>query len=163
MSSQIPAEKFTEPLLKCLDETFSQTHGFYLDRGTSLFDTLDSVSASEASQSSSPGTASIAAQVEHVRFYLDVLIDIIQTKQIVKVDWREIWQRVRQVNPEEWEEMKHRLKASHQQLLTTINSLETWDGEYDLGCALSILAHTAYHLGGIRQALGVIRAQNKPD
>ena len=32
------------------------------------------------------------------------------------------------------------------------------DGKYDIAGALSILVHTAYHLGGIRQALGAFRA-----
>jgi hypothetical protein len=42
--------------------------------------------------------------------------------------------------------------------MATINSFENWDGPYDIGGAISIVAHTAYHLGGIRQALGVIRS-----
>lgn len=161
MTIQLPIERFKQPLLECLEETFSTRHGIYLDKGTSLFETLDSVSANVASQSSSPNAATIAAQVEHVCFYLDVVTDIIETKQMVKVDWREIWQRVREVTPDEWDEIRQRLKASHQRVVDTINSLDTWEGEYDLAGALAILTHTAYHLGGIRQALGVVRARNK--
>ena len=42
--------------------------------------------------------------------------------------------------------------------MATINSFETWDGKCDIAGALSIMIHTAYHLGGIRVALGAIRA-----
>ncbi len=158
MSVQIPLERFTQPLLECLDETFNSVHGIYLVKGTTLFETLDGVSAEEASIAISSKSATIAAQVEHVRFYLDVLDDFIRTNQITKVDWREIWQTVSRVTPEEWEAQKLRLRESYKQVLATISSFDKWDGEYDIAGPLSILTHTAYHLGGIRQALGVIRA-----
>lgn len=162
MSVQIPLERLKPTLLEFLDETFSRAHGLYLDKGTTLYETLDSVTAAEASRSAAPTTATIAAQVEHVRFYLDVLDEIIQTKNIEKkYNWREIWETVREVTPEQWEELKRRLRESHERVLATINSFENWDGPFDIGGAISIIAHTAYHLGGIRQALGVIRANSQ--
>src|SRR6266508_2038150 len=156
MSFQIPLERLKEPLLECLNETFSSVHGIYLDKGTTLFETLETITADEASQRISPNSATIAAQVEHVRFYLDVLNRYIQTKQDSQNNWREIWDTVEAVTPEQWDDMKNRLRASHSQVMTTINSFESWDGKYDIAGALSILTHTAYHLGGIRQALGAI-------
>ncbi|PWT94686.1 MAG: hypothetical protein C5B55_02315 [Blastocatellia bacterium] len=160
MTHQIELKRITEPLLEALDETFNTTHGIYLDRNTSLVQTLASVSAEEASQAISPGTATIAAQVEHVRFYLDVLHDVIATKQIPKVDWREIWNTVTTVNSDEWENSKRRLEQSHQRVMDMINELDDWSGEYDIAGAISILAHTAYHLGGIRQALAAVRSRD---
>ena len=159
MSVQIPLERLKPALLQLIDETFSQVHGMYLDKGTTLYETLEGVSAEEASRSASPATATVAAQVEHVRFYLDVLDEIIRTGDIEKkYNWREIWETVREVTPEQWEDLKRRLRASHDRMMTTINSFENWDGPFDIGGAISIVAHTAYHLGGIRQALGVIRS-----
>lgn len=159
MANQIAVEHFKKPLLKCLDETFCSVHGIYLDKGTTLFDTLDSVTAEEASVKLSPKSATIAAQVEHVRFYLDVLHNYMLTNQVAETNWREIWDTVDEVTQEQWEEIKTRLKSSHSQVMATINSLDKWDGDYDIGGALSILTHTAYHLGGIRLALGVIRGR----
>ena len=159
MSVQIPLERLKPTLLQFIDETFSQVHGMYLDKGTTLYETLEGVTAEEASRSASPTTATIAAQVEHVRFYLDVLDEIIRTKDIEKkYNWREIWETVREVTPEQWEDLKRRLHKSHDRVMATINSFENWDGAFDIGGAISIVAHTAYHLGGIRQALGVIRS-----
>jgi DinB superfamily len=159
MSAQLPVERFKQPLLDCLDETFSSVHGIFLDQGTTLFETLAGVSAEEASQAISSNSASIAAQVEHIRFYLDVLNDLMQTAEDKKNNWREIWETVREVTPEEWDDMKRRLNQSHDRVLATINSFDKWDGKYDVTGALSVLVHTAYHLGGIRQALGAIRAR----
>lgn len=159
MTVQIPLERLKPTLLDFIDETFSQVHGMYLDKGTTLYETLESVTAEEASRAASSKTATIAAQVEHVRFYLDVLHEIITTGNYEKkYNWREIWDTVRVVTPEQWEDLKRRLHESHERVMATINSFENWDGPYDIGGAISIVAHTAYHLGGIRQALGVIRA-----
>jgi hypothetical protein len=159
MSIQIPLERLKPTLLEFIDETFSQVHGMYLDKGTTLYETLETVTAEEASRSASPKSATIAAQVEHVRFYLDVLNEIITTRNYEKkYNWREIWETVREVTPEQWEDLKRRLHESHERVMATINSFENWDGPYDVGGVISIVAHTAYHLGGIRQALGVIRS-----
>src|SRR5829696_2443352 len=158
MSTQIPVERFKKALLACLEETFSNVRGIYLDKGTTLFETLEGVSAAEASRAISANSATIAAQVEHIRFYLDVLDDYMRTGEDKTNNWREIWDTVHAVTPEQWEDIKRRLRQSHERAMATINSFEAWDGKYDIAGGLSILAHTAYHLGGIRQALGAIRA-----
>ena len=158
MSAQIPVKRFKKALIACLDETFSSVHGIYLDKGTTLYETLAGVSAEEASQAISPKSATIAAQVEHIRFYLDVLDDYMRTGVDKTNNWREIWETVSAVTPDEWEAVKRRLREGHERALATINSFESWDGKYDIAGALSILVHTAYHLGGIRMTLGVIRA-----
>ena len=155
---EIPVERFKKALLGCLEETFSNVRGIYLDKGTTLYETLDGISAAEASQAISANSATIAAQVEHVRFYLDVLDDYMRTGVDKQNNWREIWETVREVTPEQWEDIKERLRQSHSRALDTINSFEKWDGKYDIAGALSILVHTAYHLGGIRLTLGAIRA-----
>jgi hypothetical protein len=154
-------ERLKETIFECLDETFKEVHGVYLDKGCSLFPTLESVSAQEASRSVSPDSATLAAQVEHVRFYLDVLNDIMRDREIVKVDWKEIWRTISQVTPEEWEQQKESLRQSHERIMATLKSFDTWDGEYEIAGALSILSHTAYHLGGLRQALSAIRSAKK--
>jgi hypothetical protein len=158
MSAQIPVKRFKKALLAALQETFSEVQGMYLDKGTTLYETLDGVSAAEASKAISPKSASIAAQVEHVRFYLDVLEDYMRTGVDKTNNWREIWETVSTVTPDQWEDIKLRLRQSHERVMAMINSYEAWDGKYDIAGALSILVHTAYHLGGIRQALGAIRA-----
>ena len=77
MLTQLALEHVSSTLLKFIEETFSNVEGLYLDKGTTLYETLDGVTAEEASRSASPETATIAAQVEHVRFYLDVISEMV--------------------------------------------------------------------------------------
>jgi hypothetical protein len=156
MSKQIDTVVFTTELFDLLDETFERVQGIYLDKGTSLFETLDTISAEEASRPVSANSPSIAAKVEHMRFYLGVLENCIQKKPIGKIDWQESWQ-LREVTPEEWEALKKQLRERYQSVSNLMKSLETWEGEDDIGASLGILAHTAYHLGAIRQALRVLK------
>jgi len=156
MSTQIAKDSFTDELFELLDETFEQVHGIYLDRGTSLFETLETVSAEEASRPVSAECSSIAAQVNHVCFYIKVLERGIQRKPIGKIDWQESWQ-LEKVTPEEWEALKKQLTEAYESVLTLMKSLDRWEGGDDIGGSLAILAHTAYHLGEIRRSLCVVR------
>jgi hypothetical protein len=161
MTNQASVADFQKPLILCLEETFSKVRGIYLDKGTTLFETIDSMTAAEASEKISPNSASIAAQIDHLRFYLDVLDDYMKTQEDPKVNWREIWDTVGTVDEAQWTKIKTELRSSHEKVMATIRSDETWNGTYDLGGALAILTHTAYHLGGIRVTLGAIRGRVK--
>ena len=135
-----------------LEETFEHVYGYYLDGGTSLFETLETISAETASRPVSATCATIAAHVEHVRFYIDNMESILLGTHSGKTGWGEIWRTVSAVTPAEWEQSKQRLKASYQRVLALLKHFETWDSEDNISGALAILVHTAYHLGEIRQA-----------
>ena len=153
MTDQILLDQFKAAIFEALDETFENVHGVYLDKGTSLFETLDTITAEIASQPVSANCASIAAQVEHVRFSIDVVEQYMRGESPGKVDWGEIWRTVEQVTPEEWQASKDRLNESYRSLRSLLNSFDTWQGEYQIAGAMGIVIHTAYHLGEIRQAL----------
>lgn len=157
MSKPIEQSQFAAELLGLLDETFENVHGFYLDKGTSLFETLEEISAAEASRPISARCASIAAQVAHVNFYLEVLERFIVSNDNTRVDWQEIWRTVKEVTPDEWAASKQKLRATYQRLLALVRTFDRWDGEHAIGGAMALVAHTAYHLGEIRQALGVLK------
>lgn len=86
MKQQISLEQFKRELLECLEETFEQHHGVYLDKGTSLLPTLGGISAEEASRAVAENGATIAAHVEHTRLYLDVLGEMMRTQTVVKTN-----------------------------------------------------------------------------
>ncbi|MEP7294270.1 MAG: hypothetical protein ABI835_20950 [Chloroflexota bacterium] len=153
MPHQVSVEKFSAEIFDLFKETFEKVNGIFLDRGTSLFETLATVSAEEASRPVSATCASLAAQVEHVRFYIDTLEVYMQGGNPGKVDWGEIWRTVHEVTPEAWEASKNRLRASYERVMTLMKGFERWEGESEISGALAILVHTAYHLGEIRQAL----------
>lgn len=148
---------FADAIATALDETFAHVQGMYLDRGTSLFETLATIDAAEASRPVSRSCASIAAQVAHVTYYLDVLHDYIQGKKTDNVDWALAW-TTSAVGPAEWEALNDQLKASHDRVRKQIAAIVNWDHENQVGGAVAIVAHTAYHLGEIRQALCTIKA-----
>jgi hypothetical protein len=157
MSKFIDQERFTRELFDVLDETFETHHGIYLDEGTSLFETLGAISALQASRPVGGKCASLAAQVAHAAFYLEVIERYMLTKEAGDVDWGEIWRTVREVTPEEWATLQRQLKQTYQRVLAMLRGLDTWEDETSIGSALAIVVHTAYHLGEIRQALCTLK------
>ncbi|MCP4168704.1 MAG: DinB family protein [Chloroflexi bacterium] len=157
MTKTIPQESFSTELFAILEETFEIHHGIYLDKGTSLFATLSQISADEASIPVGNRCATIAAQVEHVIFYLEVLERCIAGQDVGKQDWGEIWSRVSGVTAGEWNEIRARLKATYDRISKLLRGIENWEHNDVLGDSLAIVVHTAYHLGEIRQALCTVR------
>ena len=157
MPDKIDQSLFTQNLFEILDETFVTHHGIFLDRGNSLFEALETITAEEASIPVGGKCATLAAQVAHVIFYLEVLEAYILNKDIGKVDWGDIWRRVNQVSLEEWKQYNDTLKETYQRVLTMLQNLENWNDERPIGGALAIVVHTAYHLGEIRQAMCTLK------
>jgi len=62
-----------------------------------------------------------------------------------------IWRTVEKVTPEQWEEYKRKLKDACLRMDKLFRENPMWN-EDSIGGALSIVVHTAYHLGEIRQA-----------
>lgn len=156
MQSHMDARLWKTQLFEILEETFEHVQGIYLDPGTSLFETLASITPDEASRSISAHGASIAAQVNHVRYYLDVLSGYMSQQPPERVDWPASWQ-VTTVSAAEWDDLRQSLRDSYQRVRSLVETFETWDGEEDISGTLAIVVHTAYHLGEIRQALGILR------
>jgi uncharacterized membrane protein len=157
MTAHIKNEHFTTALYMMLDETFDNVHGYFLDRGTSMFETLSAISAEEASVPVGGKCATLAAQVKHVAFYLDVLERSVRTGQFEQVDWDKIWRETSAVSPEEWETIKSSLRESYDRVKTLIDDTTEWPSEREIGGAIAMITHTAYHLGEIRQALCTLK------
>jgi hypothetical protein len=157
LSNKIDQELITQNLLDVLDEAFVTHHGVFLDRGTSLFETLETITAAEASIPVGGKCATLAAQVAHVNFYLEVVEDYILNKERDNVDWGEIWRRVNKVSTEEWTAYQDQLKETYQRVISMLKNLEDWNDDRPIGGALAIAIHTAYHLGEIRQAMCVVK------
>ena len=155
--STIESEHFTKALLALLDETFDSVQGYFLDKGTSLFETLAGISAEEASIPVGGRCATLAAQVKHVAFYLDVVDKSVRNPDYPQVDWNEIWRTVSNVTEEEWDAIRLELRQSYQRILELINWKNSWPSDYEITGAIAVIAHTAYHLGEIRQALCTIK------
>jgi hypothetical protein len=156
---KIDEQHITQNLFEILDEAFVTHHGIFLDKGTSLFETLETITAAEASIPVGGKCATLAAQVAHVNFYLEVSEAYILEKDIGKVDWGEIWRLVGKVSPEEWNAYQDQLKTTYNRILSLLQNLENWNDERPIGGALAIVVHTAYHLGEIRQAMCTVKQE----
>jgi hypothetical protein len=118
---------------------------------------LAQISAAEASIPVGGQCATLAAQVKHVAFYLDVMDNSVRDPDYPRVDWDEIWRSVSSVTPEEWEAIKMELRTNYTRIKQLIADQHGWLNAREIGGAIAIIAHTAYHLGEIRQALCVLK------
>ena len=157
MDAMIKQENFLNNLFSLYDETFENHHGIYLDNNTSLLTTLETISAEEASIPVGGKCASLAAQVTHVIFYLELLEKYFLKQEVGKVDWGEIWRTVEKISPDEWETLKNKLRQTYTRLDQLFHETANWNDEDTIGAALAIVVHTAYHLGEIRQALCTLK------
>jgi len=157
MSTHIQVDHFKSAIFLLLDETFDSVHGIFLDKGTSMFETLSTFSAEEASIPVGGKCATLAAQVKHTAFYLDVLEKAVRTQQFERVDWGQIWRETSAVTPEEWDAIKVSLRESYDRIKMLLHDTNDWPSEREIGGAIGMVVHTAYHLGEIRQALCVLK------
>jgi len=150
-------QDFANNLFAFMGETFESKHqGIFLDKGTSLFETLETVSAQEASIPVGGKCASLAAQVAHVTFYIESFERFALQGDTSPRDWGLIWRTVEKVTPEEWANLKSKLWDAYQRMDKLFHENKLWNDD-TIGGALSIVVHTAYHLGEIRQALCTLK------
>jgi hypothetical protein len=155
VTTSVSHADFRTALLGVLDEAFDNVQGSFLDKGDSLFETLAGISAAEASHPLGPRSGNIAAKVNHIRFYLDAIAANAAAGEWIPVDWDSSW-RVGEVDDAEWQSLIDRLRATYEGLQGFIRTNEMWNEQFIAG-AFGIVAHTAFHLGEIRQALNVVK------
>lgn len=153
MPDTVTRDLVARNLAAVLDEAFEHHHGIFIDKGTSLFESIHGLSAAEASHAASKSSASIAAHVDHARFYLDVLEAVMRGETVGKVDWQEIWRNTRTVTPEQWDAIRARMRASYERVRERLADSAAWEQDAQFEGALAIAVHTAYHLGAIRQII----------
>ena len=153
LENSISKEDFLKNILYILRETFEGLpegqSNTYLDRDIGVFATLKELSAKEASQEISATT--IAAHTEHTKFYLDRLVEFIEGGKKDNVNWELSW-LIETVNETEWNTLREGVRKSYEEVLRCLIEVENWD-QNSIGGAIAIIAHTAYHLGSIRQIL----------
>jgi hypothetical protein len=139
-----------QSLLELLEETFENPQGYYLDRPKGgLFRTLEEMTFEDASRPVAQKRPTIAAHCEHLRFYLDVLYRAMHG-DTTRADWDASW-RTQTVTATEWDALRSAIKTEYTRLMTELRAMDAQDTRLETG--MSVLAHTAYHLGAIRQLI----------
>lgn len=153
MTPVVPTQ-FNDDLLQILKETFEGPApagpSAFIEKGTGLFQTLDATSAEVASAQLRPDGSTIAAHSEHVRFYVAVHYKLMLGSTDA-IDWNESW-RIKKVNDAEWNDLRQELRTAYRAVVEHLRTLDKW-GADEFGLTMAIVAHTAYHLGSIRQLL----------
>lgn len=146
----ITRKQFVEAAAYLLRETFEGSPegqpSAYLDRGVGFFLSLDDVSA-EAASKDVHGTT-VAAHTEHAKFYLDRLCEYINGRT-QPVNWEDSW-LIETVSDAEWEALRASARNSYENALRCLAEDRAWS-EMQIGMAMGLIAHSAYHLGAIRQ------------
>lgn len=152
----IERDDFLKDVLFILRETFEGSPedegSAYLDRGIGVFPTLEKLSAAQVS--AEVNGISIVAHTEHFKFYLDRLCEFIKGGT-EKVNWEQSW-LIDEVNDEEWNALRGAVRKAYENVLRTFAEVETWNGG-NIGDSVAIIAHTAYHLGAIRQIMKTVQ------
>ncbi len=150
--NSINKDDFLKDVLFILRETFEGSPegegSAYLDNGVGVFNTLEKITAEAASTEN--GSTTIAAHTAHAKFYLDRLCEFIEGRT-EKVNWEQSW-LIEDVTAEEWQTLREGMKTSYENILKCFAKIEIWNQD-NIGDSIAIIAHTAYHLGAIRQIM----------
>ena len=116
-----------------------------------LVETLKLLSAETASKSPGPGRKPIASHANHVLYGIELANRALGGEQGVyeSADWKVAWE-LKSVSEEQWRDLVNRLVQQTKLLIEQISLPREWN-EITLTGSFSIAAHTAYHLGAIRQ------------
>ena len=154
--NSLQTEHFIESVAYLLRETFEGSPegqpSAYLDRGIGFFNTIDDLSAEQVSQEF--GETTIVAQTEHAKFYLDRLCEFIGGRT-ERVNWEDSW-LIETVNDEEWTALRSTVKKAYENALKCLATTDSWDTS-KAGMAIGLIAHSAYHLGAIRQIVKSVK------
>jgi hypothetical protein len=148
---------FQRALVKQLTEIFEGPPGdyaFLLNPGDpGLLRQLDSIDAHTASTRNVPGQTTIAAHVDHVHYGLTLLNRWAngEANPWSDADWEASWQRG-VVSEIQWQTLRNALRREFDSWRNAVRKRSDWDDMAASG-ALGSAAHTAYHLGAIRQIL----------
>lgn len=140
---------------RMLREAFEGPPGpwtYFIDTspGTGVFGTIAELSATQASQKAGPNNSTIAGHVQHLSSTLALSTRALRGESITR-DRSPTW-TVSTVDDAAWFALRAGLQRAYESLLVAVASHAAWDEEA-LGVGFGAVAHTAYHLGAIRQRL----------
>ena len=152
---------FQRAVSKLLTEVFDgppDKEAYILNPGDpGLHRQLESISAATASEQAIPGKPSIAAHVDHVHYGLSLLTRWLAGEENpwADADWNGSWRRM-SVTDDQWRILREGLRKQAGTWQKAVAGRTQWD-DINAAGALSTIAHTAYHLGAIRQILSAAR------
>jgi len=127
-----------------------------------LLNSLQKLSAEEASAIPTTGGASIAAHVDHLRYGLQLLNRWSQGDDpFADADYSASWDRIK-VSEAEWVARREALRREADAWREAIKIPRDLT-DFELTAVVASVAHLAYHLGAIRQMNRAIRGPSERD
>jgi hypothetical protein len=118
--------------------------------GTGVFGTIGELTPTQVSTLGGPGRSTIAGHVHHLNSSIAISRQELRGESPSR-DRSRSW-TVSTVDEAEWAALRARLRGEYDSLLVAVKTHALWD-EDALGVVMGAIAHTAYHLGAIRQRL----------
>lgn len=127
------------------------------DPDSGILGTLERLSAAEASVPLTPGdAASAASHASHLRYALHLANRAMKGENPYRdADWKGSWAATT-VSETIWKELKDSLRLEFETLKTAVSDPAVWSSDMRVFGMIGNIAHSAWHLGAIRQALGLV-------
>jgi hypothetical protein len=159
--STIAVASFTKALTDLLTEVGDgppNPRGTWIvsnEPASGVMGTADRVDAARASRVPAGCTHSLAGHVGHLAYALDLFVRAAQgEKASENAKWDESWHHDR-VNTAEWDELRERLRRVLSDSIETLQRTERMEEQIWITGGVALAAHTAYHLGAIRQLAAI--------
>lgn len=123
-----------------------------------ILGTLGALSAEEASRPFAPGDcAGAATHAGHLLFALNLANRALRGENVhATAVWKDSWKHTR-VDEAAWRELLAGLRAEYDSFRLAISEGLPYADRMNLTGAIGQLAHGAWHLGAIRQGLGLVK------
>jgi hypothetical protein len=153
---QISTESFVEAIASLLEEIHvgpadPRVTWITSNRpGSGLLGTLDTLSASLASQPPAPGMNTIAAHSVHLLFALSLALRAMHGENpYATAKWAESW-RTQTVDDAAWTALRADLRRVHGELIATIRRGPPREDPDMFKGVIALVGHGAYHLGAMQ-------------
>lgn len=118
------------------------------DANAGLFGTLAGVSAERAYAEPATGRGSIAQHAHHLLFTCRH-VNAFSSGQEPEGDWESSW-KVTPGSDETWAKLQTDLRSEYEKVVASLSSMPIVESN-DFAACFGFIAHSAYHLGAIRQ------------
>lgn len=124
---------------------------WFVEKDEAIFNTMNSVSAEQASKTPPAGCQSLAAHAFHIHYTLKRMND--EIRSVSRTDsWEVSWAK-QTASPGEWEQLKKDIRLEYELILEFLTTNENWAEEGWVTGTAALPVHMAYHLGAIRQLM----------
>ena len=162
--TMIEKSALTKAALALYEEGYEGPKGkgsWFSDGGpeSGFLGTLEGLSLADANRPLLDGEGlTVASHAGHLRFSLELANRAMRGENPYKdANWARSWD-IRKVGEAEWKGLLASLRKEYAALRESIAAGEAWKDEDSLTGTFGLIAHGAWHLGALRQALGRVTA-----